>query len=238
VGHIYGAGRVFYMGSGEMWRLRTLNDAYFERFYTKLLRHVSQGRLLRGSSRGVLLVERDRYLLGDTVVLRAQLSDRQHEPLGEPTVALQVTRPDQTVQTVVLEHDPNRKGNYRGQFTALQEGAYRLDLPLPDAIDEQLTRRIAVRVPDLERENPQRNDALLRSIAARTGGSYYVGLDAALGGRGAAALVSQLRDRTEVTRLLGAPDQLFNERLMYLLLAIICGALFAEWLIRRLSRLA
>ena len=55
VEQFYGSGRVFYMGSGEMWRLRRVDPDYFDQFYTKLIRHVSQGRLLRGSSRGVLL---------------------------------------------------------------------------------------------------------------------------------------------------------------------------------------
>ena len=32
---------------------RADDEAYFERFYTKLVRHVTQGRLLRGSHRGV-----------------------------------------------------------------------------------------------------------------------------------------------------------------------------------------
>ncbi len=81
-GQFYGAGRVFYLGSGEIWRLRSLDDRYFEQFYTKLVRHVSQGRLLVGSSRGMLLVESERYLLGNTVVVRAQLSGPQFEPLG------------------------------------------------------------------------------------------------------------------------------------------------------------
>ena len=63
-GQFYGAGSVFYMGSAEMWRLRAIDETYFTQFYTKLIRHVSQGRLLRGSSRGVLLVGQDRYLLG------------------------------------------------------------------------------------------------------------------------------------------------------------------------------
>ena len=71
VEQFYGSGRVFYMGSGEMWRLRRLDPAYFDQFYTKLIRHVSQGRLLRGSSRGVLLPGQDRYLLGNTVEVRA-----------------------------------------------------------------------------------------------------------------------------------------------------------------------
>jgi hypothetical protein len=33
----YGAGRVFFLASGEMWRLRSVDDNYFEQFYTKLL---------------------------------------------------------------------------------------------------------------------------------------------------------------------------------------------------------
>ena len=82
-GQFYGSGRVFYLGSGEMWRLRAIDESYFEQFYTKLMRHVSQGRLLVGSSRGMLLVDRDRYLLGGTVVVRAQLSNSQFEPLDD-----------------------------------------------------------------------------------------------------------------------------------------------------------
>ena len=61
-------------------------------FYTKLIRHVSQGRLLRGSTLGNLLVERDRYVVGNTVVVRAQLSNVQHQPLEAPKVMLQVTQ--------------------------------------------------------------------------------------------------------------------------------------------------
>ena len=96
------AGSVFYMGSGEMWRLRAVDETYFEQFYTKLIRHVSQGRLLRGSSRGVLLVGQDRYMLGNTVEVRAQLTNARLEPLDAPSVNLQVIQPDGAAQTVVV----------------------------------------------------------------------------------------------------------------------------------------
>ena len=82
-GQLYGAGRVFYLGSGEMWRLRAMEESYFEQFYTKLLRYVSQGRMLRGSRRGNLSVDRDSYLLGSTVDVEARLTDAQHKPLNE-----------------------------------------------------------------------------------------------------------------------------------------------------------
>lgn len=237
-GHFYGAGRVFFMGSGEMWRLRALDDRYFEQLYTKLIRHVSQGRLLVGSSRGMLLVDRDRYLLGNTVAVKAQLSDAQFEPLSLPSVALEITRPDSTTEKIQLAPDPTRKGMYAGQFTALVEGTYKLDLTVPGSEQEVLTRRIQVRVPDIERENPQRNDALLADLAKRTGGVYYVGADSVLGGKGLPPLITQLADRTETTYLQGVTDRDFDFKWMRGLLVVVCGALCLEWLIRRLSKLA
>jgi hypothetical protein len=237
-GQFYGSGRVFYLASGEIWRLRALDDKYFEQFYTKLIRHVSQGRLLVGSSRGMLLVDRDRYLLGSTVVVRAQLSDAQFEPLEVPSVTVQVIRPDSTNQPLQLVPDPARKGMYIGQFTALVEGTYRLELPLAEGEAELLSRRIQVRVPDVERENPERNDALLSELAKRTGGMYYVGADAVLGSRGLPPLVNQLRDRTETTYLAGVTDRDFEFDWMRSLLVVVAGALCLEWLIRRLSKLA
>ncbi len=236
--HFYGSGRVFYLGSGEMWRLRALEEAYFEQFYTKLVRHVSQGRLQLGSSRGLLLVDRDRYVLGNTVSLRANVFDAQFDPLAVPQMPVHVVLPDSTVTTVPLHPDPNRKGMYTGQFSALQEGTYRIEMEVPDSGGEQLARRIHVKVPDLERENPERNDALLSEIAQRTGGLYYVGAEAALGGKGMPPLAAQLKDRTEVTYLPGVVDYEYERHWMNGILAVVAGALCLEWLIRRLSKLA
>ncbi|MBI2825666.1 MAG: VWA domain-containing protein [Planctomycetia bacterium] len=235
-GQFFGAGRVFYLASGEMWRLRGVDEAYFERFYTKLIRFVSQGRLLRGSNRGVLLVERDRYMLGNTVALRAQVNNAQLEPLVVPQVTLQVYLPDSTQQNVTLLADASRPGNFAGQFTVRKEGVYRLELPVPESADERLTRRIQVKVPDLERERPRRNDALLADIAKKTGGTYYVGFDQALGtGAAPGPLVAQLRDQSRTTIVLGTPDRLWDNRWM---MFGVCGLLCTEWLIRRLVKLA
>ena len=39
----YGSGRILYIGSPEMWRLRAVDEAYFERFWTKTIREVGPG---------------------------------------------------------------------------------------------------------------------------------------------------------------------------------------------------
>ncbi|HEV3025580.1 MAG TPA: vWA domain-containing protein, partial [Pirellulales bacterium] len=97
VGQDYGSGLVFYLGSGEMWRLRALDEAYFERFYTKLIRHVTQRRLTRGSHRGILIAG-DRYLLGSTVNVSARLTNARLEPLEASQVLLEVGLPDSTFE--------------------------------------------------------------------------------------------------------------------------------------------
>lgn len=237
-GQFFGAGRVFYLGSGEMWRLRAQDDAFFERFYTKLLRHVSQGRLLRGSQRGVLLVERDRYFLGGTVDVRAQLTDSRLAPLEVPRVPLEITLPDTTHQAIQLLADPTKAGGYRGQFTVRKEGTYLLEIPVPES-DERLSRRIQVKMPELERENPQRNDALLSEIARQTGGLYYVGLEAALGESkgpsGPKPLLEVLRDASRTVTTISSPTPLWSNAWT---MCGLCGVLCLEWLIRRLAKLA
>lgn len=239
VGQFYGSGRVFHLGSGEMWRLRVLNEAFFEVFYTKLLRHVTEGRLLRGSGQGVLLVDRDRFLLGDLVAVRAQLKDEQHQPLTQVTVELRVVRPDSTMETVTLAAVEGQPGSYLGQFRVLQEGAYQLELPAMTADALPLTRRIHVRVPDLERERPELNEELLAGLARRTSGLYYAGLDSAVfGNPNLKPLAEQIPSKEETRILRGAPDADFARQQSLWILGIFCGALSCEWLLRRISKLA
>jgi hypothetical protein len=240
-GHFYGAGRVFFLGSGEMWRLRGADETHLELFYTKLIRYVSQGRLLRDSSRGVLLVDVDRCLLGDSVAVRAVLTDAQHRPLNAPEVQATLVQPDSIRQTLTLRkmQEAARDGMYAGQFMALLEGDYRLELPVPDSENEELlTREVRVRVPDREVQTPERNDALLSEIASVTGGVYYVGLEAALGRAGVPPVAGRLLAKDQETYLPGTPDKDFERRLMTWLLILMCGALSAEWLLRRLNKLA
>jgi hypothetical protein len=250
--HFYGAGRVFFMGSGELWRLRAVDPGYFEILYTQLVRHVSEGRLLRGSSFGRLLVERDRYYLGDTVVVRAQVSTASREPYVAKSVALRITPPDSAggstesdageanaSLTLELVADETRPGNYIGQFSVTSEGSYRLELTVPDAPDDVLTKRISVTAPDLEFDDTRRNEQLLAALAERTGGRYYETTELAeKGASGVPPVAELLPSRAETKTRIGKPDEKFTERVNRGLLVLICGALCSEWLLRRLLKLA
>ena len=235
----YGSGRVFYLGSGELWRLRSLDPAYFEVLTTRLIRHVSQGRLLKGSSRGRLLVEQDRYSVGDEVIVRAQLLAESREPLIAELVAAQVVDDQDRTNNLPMLADKSRPGNFIGQFTVKHEGSYRIQLAIPDTVDEQLVRRIQVVVPDLEFDHTQRNDELLAALASRTKGKYYTDLTAAVSGLNDLKPIDQLIESQAETRTLrGTPDTVFGQWWNKILLGVICGALCLEWLLRRLMKLA
>lgn len=241
-GQFYGSGRVFFLASGEMWRVRAVDDLYFEQFYTKLLRWASEGRLLRDSSRGVLLVDKDRAAMGDQIAVRSILQDAQHQPLTLEQVPAMIVQPDSTRVALNLKKvkDEGREGIYVEQFTALQEGDYRVELQHPAAADQILVREVRVKIPAKEMEFPERNDALLRDIALKTNGEYYVGVAAAVGrdGNGRAGLANLIKPQDQVTILPGTPDRIFERQLMGWLLGIVCGVLCLEWLLRRLSKLA
>ena len=128
---------------------------------------------------------------------------------------------------------------YAGQFMATQEGDYHIELTLPASGEEVVLRRdVRVRIPNLEIERPQRNEALLSDLAKSTRGSYYVGMAAAAGRERIPSLASRLPNMDRETFLPGTPDRQFEQQLMSWLLALICGALCLEWLVRRLNKLA
>ncbi|MCC7337371.1 MAG: VWA domain-containing protein [Pirellulaceae bacterium] len=239
----YGAGRCVFLGGGELWRLRVLGDQYFDRFYTKLVRWISQGRLLMDSDRGVLLVDREQASLGEQVVVRAVLKDQRYEPLLQSEVVARLIDAQGRNLPLVLRPlaDGSQPGVYTGQFPVQVPGEYSLQLQLGGlASDEVLTATVDAKVPAREMQHGQRNDGLLRQLAVDTGGNYWTGVAAAMlpDANDGLDLVGRIAPQDQVAFLPGATDPVFQLRWLGWLMAWIAGALSLEWLARRLHRLA
>lgn len=237
----YGAGRVFFQGSGEMWRLRGESDSYFDSYYTKLVRWISEGRLLRDSNRGVLLVDSSKVMVGDTITVRAVLTDEQFEPLDVPEVPAKLLAPGGRIddlKLLPLKGEP-RAGTYGGRFVVREAGSYEIRLTLGDALDEQVLRQsVQVRLPTIELERPRRNDADMQQFATMTGGEYLAVDEDTRDDGVATNLISYLRPQPQTTVLPGTPDLDFNRRRNALLMWLIATMLTMEWVTRRLHRLA
>jgi len=227
----YGAGRTLYFGSAEMWRLRALEESFYERLWVKAVREVGQGRLLRGTNRGVLLLERSTYPLGSTIQVRANLLDPQFRELVASQVTLEVYDPSgrPLVPGVALIGNPSRPGQFQGAFSANLPGRYRLELPIPES-QEQAVGYIQVELPNLEYERPEQNDGLLRRLATTEFGGEYLTLAEA-----ATALPAKLPDRSTTKTHFDVPRTLWDQAwVMYLLVALLS----LEWLTRKLLKLA
>jgi len=238
----YGAGRAFFQASGEMWRVRRMDVDYFEEYYSKLIRWASQGRLLRDSRRGVLLADRQRCWMGDTIMLQAILRDAQDEPLTMEEIEVVVLRPDDTSDKVMLRSNSAavRPGTFSGQFIASVEGDFRVTLPIPNSPDlEVLSTTVTANIPDLEKERPQRNDAMLSKLAEKTQGHHFVGLpEFSVAAESETSPENLIQPRDQESFLSGTFDRTFKRKLLMWLMGLIVLSLCLEWTVRRLHRLA
>lgn len=239
----YGAGRVVFQGGGEMWRLRSLGDQYFDRYYTKLVRWISQGRLLLDSDRGVLLVDREEAVQGEQVSVRAVLKNELFEPLVQSEVVARLIDPQGLNVPLVLRPlaDGLQPGVYSGGFPVLIPGVYRLQLQLGGlASDQFLQSQVLSRVPKLEMQFVERNDVLLGQLASETGGKYWIGGVSAseLSEDNQSSLTAAIPSQDQVAYAPGTPDREFQLRWLGWLMTWIAASLSLEWLSRRVHRLA
>ncbi|WP_417384476.1 hypothetical protein [Gimesia sp.] len=226
----YGEGRCFYLGSPEMWRLRSIEEDYYDRFWTKLIRNVGQGRTKRGTKRGTLILERDEYVLGQTVSVRVRLLDPEFKPLIQESVPMEVIDPRgrPLVPNLLLMQDRNRPGEYVASFRAGLPGKYQFKVTVPNSKGQVVEGNLTVLLPRLEDESLSQNVKGLKELARDTGGRYLA-----------------LEEAEQIPTLL--PDQgeefLIDERLKTLwdqgwVFFLLAGLLAAEWLTRKLFKLA
>jgi hypothetical protein len=238
----YGAGRVFFQASGEMWRVRRNDVDYFQDFYDQLIRWASQGRLTRDSSRGVLLTDRDRCWVGDQIRVQAILKDPSDEPYMAESVTASLLRPDGTSELLELRSAGAavRPGTFDGVVPIDQQGEYRVVLPVPESeTNDILKKAFQAAIPDLEKLKPLRNDPTLQTMATETGGQYYVGVDAFASDPSDPQSPSQtIVPQDQETFLTGTLNRLFQQKLMTWLLVWITFAWCATWTIRRCHKLS
>jgi len=228
----YGSGRTFYIGSAEMWRMRSLSEEYYERFWTKLIRDAAQGRLRRGTARGMLLLERKEYPLGQTVRVQANLMSPQLEKLIAAAVPMEVYRPDgkPLIPAPKLLGNKSRPGEFVGSFRAGMPGTYRIEVLIPESPTKELLRdSVDIVLPRLESDHTEQDAGLLTDLVRDTGGRYFT-LDQVV-----KELPATLPNRSDYIAVDDRLNQLWDRSwALYLLV----GLLSLEWLTRKLLKLA
>jgi hypothetical protein len=226
----YGSGRILYLGSPELWRLRANDEDFYDRFWTKSIREVGQARLKRGNNRGTIIVERTQYVLGQTVRVRAQVLDPQFTPITDSGIEMEVFDPSGKPLSPPLKTQPDstRAGQHVASFRVSQPGTWRIELPIPQS-RERVIEKLDVVLPNLETDNARQNVQLLRQMADDTGGGYFTIAEAAT------EVPKKLPNMGEEFQIDQQLKSLWDrEWVMYLLIALLS----IEWLTRKLLKLA
>jgi hypothetical protein len=166
-------GPVFFIGSGETYRLRSFSEKFHERFWTKLLRSLGK----RETSRGLLVVG-SRYAEGETVVVETELLDNDLKPLApdpRTPVLLKVNPPAGLADVpkewkdgLPMQAEKGKPGSFAARFLVKSAGKYGVELRAPGA--GELRASFVVETSDPERDDLRPDHALLHRLASTAQG--------------------------------------------------------------------
>lgn len=224
-----GAGRTAFLGFNSTWRWVRSGEQYYARFWVQTIRYLMEGKLLGGRQRGTLATERERYELGESIVVTLRALNERYEPLVAEQCELVVESSEHPQRRVPLTPVPGRDGHFQGRFIADRSGGLRLSVTLPEARGDAapIVHELVVEQPDIELRQPAMRRDNLQRLAELAGGKY-LDMDEA------AAIPDAIADCSESVILRERPLPLWDNGWVF---AGIVGLLTLEWIMRKRARL-
>lgn len=234
----YGAGRVVYVATDELWRYRyARGEPLFERFYLPLVRMQARGRLARTGAEAALSVSPRPALVERPARIEVRLLDQSLVDRRLPSVRAQVRPIEEDGQTGMaqtltlgVEDTGARRAlsqGYAASWLPTEPGEYEIIVDEPLLAPLGLRIEVEVLADSDELRDPMADHNVLASLAERTGGRV-LGMDT-LG-----ELPSVLPRREVV--IAGQPqiEPLWDRPVVLIVLLVL---LAMEWVGRRLIRL-
>lgn len=245
----FGAGRSIYIGTDEIWRWRYgRGEFYTERFWLQIIRLLGRESVARSGKPAILRAMPDRAEIDQAVRIEVSLIDQSLVEMRPESLRVRLRREggDEAADITLLPEARSTgaaAGAEQARATArvfastwipTESGRYRIDAvdpllaPTTGRAADQLSASVEVWQPDDELHQPQTNHPLLAELSRATGGAVLPPEDLS-------QLPRLLPNRR--LRLAGDPDvQTLWDTPLALILVI--GLLTAEWIGRRLLRLA
>jgi hypothetical protein len=163
--------RVVWLGSGEMWRLRSFNVPYHERFWMKLLRYAASNTMSRVSKR-IRLYMGSTHIANKPIEFEAKFEGKDGEPLppGPKLPMVQLAPPPGLSDAVIpkpfdMKGKPNGEGWFSGRFQVRAAGDYTLTVKNPETGDS-LTHRFSVKEANPEMDNTRPDFQTMYQLAS------------------------------------------------------------------------
>lgn len=229
----YGAGRVIYVATDEIWRWRYgRGEALPERFWIPLIRALGRDRLARSGQSAMLEITPRQARVDQPVRLVVRLLDQALVDRRAESILLRVRRLGPTgdstaAGTLRLAPEPGAEAAsvYAATWLATEPGRYRIEAD--DALLPGLAGEIIISHPDDEMRRLETDHVLLASLSEPNAGRAL-----------SAEEIGELADLPSRARTVeGEPDieTLWDKPLA---LVVLLSLLVAEWMGRRLIKLS
>lgn len=219
-----GAGRVLYHGFDSSWRWRfRVGDVFFARYWGQTLRFLARSKVLAGEQKPEILVEQDKYQLGEAVRVRLRLGSAATNKTQQSGAELLLEADGQPRRRIELTESQLAAGMLQATIRNLPPDRYRLALGEPVLANAPNPIEFTVNSPPGEMADITMNAPALEELATATYGNFYT-IDN----------VGKLADdlpKGEPVVLEGLPPyELWNK--WWMLLAIT-ACLTTEWILRK-----
>lgn len=227
----YGGGQSVYIGTDETyrWRSRT-GEKYYSQVWGAIMQSLSLKRLEGASSRTQLKADRERYFVGDKVVIAGKIYKEGYEPLTVGTLQgrLKITSadakgaPQEKVQPLDVSAVGDQPGEYRGEFTVDVPGSYSYST----LDDPEAAVKFEIIEPKVEQMETALNERALRAMTDVAKGYLLREED-----------LDKLPDLVSEQSATVATYRKIDLFYSPWWLAALLVVLFLEWLLRRLMQL-
>jgi len=229
---LYGPGRTAFIGFDSTYRWRYLHEEYFDGFWARLIDRVGRSKVLGGRYPFTLATDKSTYRVGDRVTIRAELVGSNDETSGITELRGEIEHTGEAPSPLELEQLPETPSVLEASFVAEEAGAYTLKVVPANATElttELRPATLAFRVepPQQEFDHPTLDRSLLDDIAAASGGRVFT-----------LAQLAEVPDAfsvKQVERTLEYRHEIWDAPLLF---GTIFACLVAEWLLRKIYRMA
>lgn len=228
----FGPGRAVFIGFDATYRWRYLHEQYFDGFWSRLVDRVGRAKVLGGRYPFTIATDKSVYRTGDRVQLRVQMTGGPEEiaSLGSLQCEVEAAGGD----PVGYDLQPNQEvpGLHEASFTVEKGGAYvvRISSSLMAERDSSIrpaTHTFRVEPPRQETDKPGANRPLLDDLTRAANGKLFTLLEA--------HEIPAAYPTHEVERLIQYREELWDAPLW---LFLIVSLVTAEWILRKLYRMA
>lgn len=228
----YGAGRIIYVATDEIWRLRYgRGEVLPERFYVPLLRLLARTSLGRTGKPAILEVNPSPATVDQRVTITLRVLDESLVASKPGSIRVKVTSASGESE-VELRPDQTPEGEaptvFSGVFVPTDPGSQSVTVVDAAFAGLELSSAFVATFQQDELREPQTDHALLRSLVDASGGKMLEG--------------SQLADLGKLlpnrqVRIVGAAnvETLWDKPIVWIALMVLLGG---EWIGRRLIRLS